>query len=59
MKKFKANQMVQNKDRSFVVLGYRKLNGQEIVLTKALCPQTSALLRGGVAFNESELSPIN
>lgn len=59
MKKFAVNQIVKGKVAGFfVVLGYRILNGRELVQVKCYDPKSGKTLPGEMAFDEDALCEV-
>lgn len=60
MKKFAVNQIVKGKVAGFfVVLGYRILNGRELVQVKCYDPKSGETSPGEMAFDEDALCEVN
>lgn len=59
MKKFSANQIVKGKKAGFfIVLGYRLLNGREVVQVKCYDQKTGQTSPGEIALGEDELCEV-
>lgn len=60
MNKFSVNQIVKGKVCGFfVVLGYRMLNGRQMVQVKPYNPETGETSRGEMALDEDALCEVN